>query len=651
LLFRGAMFSHKNGKDWTVVAFLRAASLDLDVSVDAKTAEAAVRAAEVLAGLPIGRLRHRRLEASDFDDLLVEDVPGQVLRWLDGPDACKQELGPLRWQAFAAACKHYLGFDVDSQGALVAAERLAGQQGAWQAVWRRFADAPAKYPKLPDLLDQAAPPASPSVAQSEFPCHDRAREDGLRKALLSLDCAAPHIAAGELRDLEGQHGPRRHTVWAALGRAPLVQSLAHLVSLVDITDLPFGAGSADALRDRYVAAGWRADLAVLRALAAVRHDADVAAVTAAIHTVYLPWLTATATALQQHIAAAPTLSSLRSSPIKVGDGECLLFADGLRFDVGHLLSEALQQDGCAVAMTTRWAGLPTVTATCKPAISPIATAVLGTPQDTEFQPHAASSGKPLTSIEFRALLCAADIQVLAASETGNPEGRAWTEHGALDKMGHEQQWKLAWRIDEEVVGLAQRVCALLDSGWKRVRVVTDHGWLLVPGGLPKVDLHANLAQTRWGRCAVLKDGALAPYPVGTWSWSATVPIVIAPGVATFMNGYEYAHGGWSLQEAVVPILDVSRPTAPGKVAVSLKWKRLACTVIVEGSPPGSRVDMRTQVAQPASSLVLGGKAIDNGQVRLLVEDDGQAGAAVHIVVLGPGGTPLFKMLTVVGGNE
>ena len=29
---------------------------------------------------------------------------------------------------------------------------------------------------------------------------------------------------------------------------------------------------------------------------------------------------------------------------------------------------------------------------------------------------------------------------------------------------------------------------LLDAGWQQVVVVTDHGWLYVPGGLPKVEL-------------------------------------------------------------------------------------------------------------------------------------------------------------------
>ena len=40
----------------------------------------------------------------------------------------------------------------------------------------------------------------------------------------------------------------------------------------------------------------------------------------------------------------------------------------------------------------------------------------------------------------------------------------------------------------EVEAIAHRVQSLRRAGWARVRVVTDHGWLLVPGGLPKATI-------------------------------------------------------------------------------------------------------------------------------------------------------------------
>ncbi len=42
--------------------------------------------------------------------------------------------------------------------------------------------------------------------------------------------------------------------------------------------------------------------------------------------------------------------------------------------------------------------------------------------------------------------------------------------------------------------LLERIEALLGAGWREVRVVTDHGWLWLPGGLPKVDLPKYLTR-------------------------------------------------------------------------------------------------------------------------------------------------------------
>ena len=70
----------------------------------------------------------------------------------------------------------------------------------------------------------------------------------------------------------------------------------------------------------------------------------------------------------------------------------------------------------------------------------------------------------------------------------------------MDKTGHAEGIGLARRIPE-LIGdqLVQRIESLLAAGWQEVRVVTDHGWLLLPGGLPKSDLPKYLTATRWRR--------------------------------------------------------------------------------------------------------------------------------------------------------
>jgi hypothetical protein len=131
--------------------------------------------------------------------------------------------------------------------------------------------------------------------------------------------------------------------------------------------------------------------------------------------------------------------------------------------------------------------------------------------------------------------------------------------------------------------LARTIRRLLNAGWKEVWVVTDHGWLLLPGGLPKVELPAKLTETKWGRCAVLKDAvADQDWLVLPWSFDAAVRVAIAPGISAFSSGREYDHGGLSPQESVVPFLRIQRkgpvPGVPRLVSATWNTRKTICTV-------------------------------------------------------------------------
>src|SRR5438105_4464982 len=72
---------------------------------------------------------------------------------------------------------------------------------------------------------------------------------------------------------------------------------------------------------------------------------------------------------------------------------------------------------------------------------------------------------------------------------------------------HDHGWRVAHHLSAELRTLERRVAALIEHGWKQLVVVTDHGWLLLPGGLPKADLPEHLTEVRKGRCARLKEGS------------------------------------------------------------------------------------------------------------------------------------------------
>jgi len=299
-----------------------------------------------------------------------------------------------------------------------------------------------------------------------------------------------------------------------------------------------------------------------------------------------------------------------------------------------------------------WSALPPVTPTAKPALSPVTDLLTGTPDGDGFCPALADSAKKLTSDRFLQLMEGRGYQVLKGETVGDPSGLAWTECGQIDRTGHDQGWRLARRINEEVQALAERTAALLNAGWKEVHIVTDHGWLLLPGGLPKVEMPGYLAQDRWGRCAVVKPGSKVELPQRTWHWSNQVWVAMAPGIQCFYAGKEYAHGSLSLQECLVPEMRVraTKELTPATIE-SVKWVRMRCRVTIEGNGAGLRVDLRTKLADAGSSLVTPKSPEPEGTVSLAVEDDDTVGTAAFIVLLTGDGQVIDKRSTTVGGEE
>jgi hypothetical protein len=293
-----------------------------------------------------------------------------------------------------------------------------------------------------------------------------------------------------------------------------------------------------------------------------------------------------------------------------------------------------------------------VTPTAKPAASPISELFTGDEGCEEFRPRIKDGGKDLTSERFKQLLEERGCQVLSNKKLGQPDGVAWLEYGSIDSTGHKEGWKLAKRVPEELEGLLGAIVGLLEGGWKTVRVVTDHGWLLVPGGLPKLDLPKYLVEMRWGRCALIKEGVQSELPSMPWHWASTVHVAVPPGIGAFKASLEYAHGGLSVQECLVPELTVSSaaPVVADIAITSVKWVGLRCRVQASAGAVGMLADIRERIADKATSLVANPKEIEpDGQTSLLVLDDRKSGAKATVVLVDASDTVVARFLTVIGG--
>jgi hypothetical protein len=195
---------------------------------------------------------------------------------------------------------------------------------------------------------------------------------------------------------------------------------------------------------------------------------------------------------------------------------------------------------------------------------------------------------------------------------------------------------------------------LLKAGWKRIHIVTDHGWLLLPGGLPKIDVPAVLTENKWGRCAALKSGAATQERLFPWYWNPTQYFVLANGISCFRNGLEYAHGGLSLQECLTLNLIVSKGQvmdSPRLEITDVVWRGMRLTVAVDGQFTGVSLDIRMEAGNPLSTVVLSIKPFkDNGTASVVVEDEDLIGTHASIVLINDRNEMLAQMETVIGGR-
>ena len=662
LQYRGVFWSQQNGKDWTVSAFLQTqrGGLDLDVARDKATAESIRRALEKLVDVSVAELRAKSatapLDSNDFDALISDDPVDDLLTWLSDPKGTRERSNSSQWETLSSRCKNEYGFDPISDGELVGAELLGSQEKtAWKAAWKRFAAVPSRYPGLVELLRRAKPTTKSgdlfgSVRLESWPQDNEADEANLRKSLHDLTAMPLSEARSRIQDLEKQHAPRRQWVWAKLGRTPLAHAVQQLSGLAEESNTPLTGSSVGDMIQVYTNSGWRADAAVLDALAAVTTHEDRESVCAAIHHVYSPWLRDAAELFQRRVVASPLPGRESTRLGDVPEGTCVLFADGLRFDVGQKLKEMLEGRAKIVQLTSHTAALPSVTPTAKPAVSPVVHKITGLTAGEEFRPSVADVEKDLTPDRFLKLLEDEGFQILGSTEVGNAQGRAWAEYGNLDQTGHHEGIGLARRVRELLDGLVARIESLFAEGWREVRVVTDHGWLLVPGTMPKAELPKYLTATRWGRCAVIKETARVELPCFSWFWSDTVRVACPTGIDCFIAGYEYSHGGVSLQECVVPQLSVrgSAVAAPSAKIGQVKWAGLRCRVKIEGRATGCLGDLRDKANDPATSLTTAKPVGQDGMVSLVVQDVSREGTATLLVLVDQSGGVLDKMPVTVG---
>ncbi|MFW2228470.1 MULTISPECIES: BREX-1 system phosphatase PglZ type B [Rhizobium] len=638
----GNLFGHVNGKDWTLRAFLTSdrGPLKLNIADDASTRMALSHAALRFGAKPLEELKGKRWDADALNALLAPDLAADMLDWMDGVfDAAAD---PARFTAFASIAEKQLKFDPRKLSVQDAARRLAQREGNWADVWSRFASGMG-HGGVVGLLG-AEEPATLFENAEAYPKQNLKGEKELRDSLSKLESFSAPDARSRILELEGQHGWRRETVWAKRGEAPLAQALSFLVEVAKAK--PLQAHDGNTLAEAYIESGAAVDFAAMRALAAASRDVDRNAVSVALRAVYLPWLEDGANALQELIRSGGL--KLQKPEDAKSAATTILFVDGLRMDLAQELARILESENLNVVQSWKWSGFPTVTATCKALVSPVASLLSGPPITSDMLP-VTSEGKAATKPVLYKLL---EEQ---GWETGNAllaDTKLWAEAGRFDEDGHALGARLAGQLAAGIRDVADSVVQLIRSG-RTVRIVTDHGWLLMPGGLPKAALETGLVepQGKRSRCAMVKAKAHTTYLQIPWTWNPEVFVATATGAHSFFAGQEYAHGGVSPQECILPILDITASGVPQQDIgdVKTKWEGLRLRVEVSGATD-LRVDLRLGSETSGPSMIKGGRVLDDkGKTSFLVSDE-NVGHTACLVLVDDNGTILAHRVLKVGGE-
>lgn len=657
LQYRGEIFrNRRQARDWTVGPFLRSADqgLGLDVATDARTDEAAASALPTLLTYPLADFGGRRLVAEDFLRLIEPDEVRALLTWIADPNAARASRTAEAWESLRGLVKTTFGIDMDMRGARqMAVERLAKGEGAWRRVLARVDEAPEQHRAVCEELRKTEQPTLPGLSE---PARGTSADNQFQERLLAAElenaAALPHAeAAARVLALEDAHAARRKIRWARLGEAPLARALEPLARLAADVRVLLAGSDVTSLAQAYADGGYTVDTALIDALAASGPQAGP--VSRIARALYFPWVDPLATRFREAFES----SDPPIKPIKIEPGTMVLFVDGLRLDLGRRLVERLAaSDG--VSFSWRLSPVPTVTASAKPLVTPIADAIRGAGRPDLFLPLEVSSGKPADTNCLNAAMRARGIEVLAKGESrgpSSPQAIGWSECGNLDKDGHSMGERLAGQVEGEIEAIAHRVQALRQAGWSQVRVVTDHGWLLVPGGLPKSTIAAStLETTAWSRVARLTDGSAPEAETLPWTFDATVRIAVPPGAHAFRAGEAYAHGGVSLQECVVPDIlvgNVSGATpgsSTGPRIVSLSWKRYRLTVRLDRDIDDYEIEVRrSDRDERIEAERVGG---DGAQVDLRVNPDLDEETPVVVVLLDMHGSVVDAKKTAIGVN-
>jgi hypothetical protein len=417
---------------------------------------------------------------------------------------------------------------------------------------------------------------------------------------------------GRIREIAER---RDKLFWGRIGRAPFWRPLELASRLYEGSRKAISEAEAlssiDDFTEKYSAGDgwWRLDLCTLELAAscdALTNRERVAFVDSAFRAYgdYVNRANVMFLALVQRSAWRPETCQFWTR-FAVGKGKtAVLFVDALRFDMARRLSSSLPSYEFNVVLTTLKAPVPSVTEIAMSALLPGAEGleiaiegsklhVLLDNQDVSnrtdrlvwLQQHSGRSARFVELDEVEKIDTASvDLLVVTSREVDEFGTFAADLHpkGLLDLL-------------EEI---SKSIRYLKEHGFERILVSTDHGFLFVPPSVQVNYLDAPRSKICKRRFAVggISEGCVVK-KAHELGFEGEEVFAFPIGLSVFAIQGEtgsFLHGGLSLQECLVPILEITGIATGQKISVTMEvppqlTTRLALvTVRVAGTPKANQ---------------------------------------------------------------
>ena len=520
--YTGIFFNQYNGKEWTILAFLINPDdgLRLNIKQDSNTKEAIIKSLLVFFEMDITAFSAPVIDAEFINSLVFPNTIPYILKWMCSGDEFLTRMEPALKETFVDICQSRYSFIPDYKNIKEIALKLGKQENAWKHVWNFYANSPLKYPQIESLLREAKPNDMGegifSIPDESWPQINEERETQLRRELEKLAKKDLLQINNGLNKIYDQHKERKKWVWTELGYSPLVTALEYLNELSENVNKPYPSASLDEIIQFYTQVGFYTDTCMRKAYASVKTEKDKSVIRELIQLTYKPWLEKITEKFQNLVIdnLAKTKQHNKTEPKK----QFYLFVDAFRFEMAREYVPLIEKRGLKAELTHAFTALPTLTSTAKVKASPVAEEVNTASEIKDFTP-AFKSGKPANISNFRAELENKGFQH-SIKKGFDPEKSYWVEIGNIDTRGHDEQSEMLKRTDELFEEITEVIDTAIESGIKEIKIVTDHGWLMLPGGLPSSKIVKDLTVARCGRCAYIKEGVKTELPQLPWEWNS-----------------------------------------------------------------------------------------------------------------------------------